>query len=294
MGESLNIDSVNRESSNEHLARQACLIAIEGGLSGQVFKLQEHNTLIGRGNESDVVLGSSDVSRSHAMITRHCDKYLISDLKSTNGTTVNRKKVSHPTVLVEGDRLSIGDLKFRFAFVDEIEDSSSNSSTFASLKDQLTGIYNKRYFMDLAKNEFDYCRRRRDKLGLILFDIDDLRLLIDRLGSEAGEQILKAMASLVDSSARSHDLFARYSKDEFIFLIRGTEPEQLVYIADRIRKMVADARFAVEDEDVNITLSLGVASYDGGFQYDGVAQFLAAADQNLDRARESGRNSIYA
>ena len=272
--------------------RKPCFTVIMGDLIGQIFKLNSDVTVIGRGSDADLIFALPSVSRRHAMIVRRRDKYLISDLESTNGTLVNRERVVHPMVLFEGDKVTIGELTFKFSFQDRDDTQYQQQLRNMAVTDGLTNIFNKRYFMDVVRREFEYSRRRKDRLSLIFFDLDHFKLLNDTYGHEAGDFVLSELASMINVNAREYDLFARYGGEEFVILLRGIELEEVVSLAERIRKMVETNVFHFGGEEITITLSMGVAVFEGDDKYDSPGQFIEAADKQLYRAKQNGRNQV--
>lgn len=98
--------------------RRACLSVIKGELAGEIYKLHNDITIIGRGTEADLVFSYTSMSRQHVMVIKRRDEYFISDLASTNGVQINRETVIHPKVLREGDKIGIGDMIFKFSLED--------------------------------------------------------------------------------------------------------------------------------------------------------------------------------
>ena len=272
--------------------RKPCFTVIKGDLIGQVYKLKNDVTVIGRGSDADLVFSYPSISRRHSMIVKRRDKYLISDLESTNGTMVNREPVVHPMVLFEGDKITIGELTFKFSFQDRDDTDYQHRLRNMAVTDGLTSIFNKRYFMDVVRREFEYARRRKDRISLIFFDIDHFKLLNDTYGHEAGDYVLSEMAAIINSSAREYDLFARYGGEEFVILLRGIDLEEVVGLAERIRKTIETTEFNFGGNTINITLSMGISVYQGDTKYDSAGQFIEAADKQLYRAKQGGRNQV--
>lgn len=155
-----------------------------------------------------------------------------------------------------------------------------------SENDYLTGIYNRGKF-DLELNRWiDLAKRYQHELALIMFDLDDLKLINDRYGHLAGDKVLKELAELVNSKLRSSDIFARWGGDEFIILLPYASMEEAVDMAERIRDLTASHDFK---QVRNLSCSFGVA----GFEVtDNSSTFLKKVDDKLYQAKRSGKNLV--
>ncbi|MDH5738230.1 MAG: GGDEF domain-containing protein [Gammaproteobacteria bacterium] len=282
-----------RESvAQEIAARSPCLTVINGAQIGQVYRLKDGATVIGRGGDVDMVFPFPSVSRRHLMIVNRQNKYMISDLESTNGTYVNRDRIIHPVTLFEGDKITAGEISFRFSFNDEEDTHFQNQLREMAVTDGLTRTFNKRYFMEVAEREFNYARRNAGLISLILFDVDYFKKLNDTYGHEAGDYVLSEMAAVIEGQGRTYDVFARYGGEEFVMLLRGLDMAQSVKLADRIRTLVQNKIFKFGGKEIQITVSLGVAIYQGDSAYDSIGQFIQAADERLYKAKHAGRNQV--
>ncbi len=153
--------------------------------------------------------------------------------------------------------------------------------------DGLTGIYNRRYFFELATREFSATIRYQRPLTIILFDIDDFKLVNDNFGHAYGDTILIQIAQIAIAQVRDVDVLARYGGDEFIILLPETDSEHAFIIAERIRE-------SVESTNVGpfiITLSIGVAETVHAPQDQLVEDIIRRADKALYLAKQKGRNN---
>ena len=280
--------------SDAETYKRPCLIMIKGDFIGQIYELAREVTILGRNEGTDLVVPDFSVSRRHAMIVKKGDAFHISDLGSTNGTFVNREPLLSSRALVEGDKLTLGSVTFRFSFQDADDTEYHQLLRNMAIKDGLTRVYNKRYFMEALQKEFDYNRRVHAGLALVLFDIDHFKRVNDTWGHPVGDLILKQIAQLVEQDARDYDVFARYGGEEFVLLIRGSSMQSGVALAERIRQAVADHRFGSEGEDVRLTVSLGVAYWDGNACVKQMADLVELADHQLYESKHCGRNCVRA
>ncbi|MCB1693054.1 MAG: GGDEF domain-containing protein [Pseudomonadales bacterium] len=272
--------------------KRPCLIMIKGDFIGQVYELTGDVTLIGRSDEVDLVVSDVSISRRHAMIVNRVDGFHVSDLASTNGTFVNKSVVNSPHVLKEGDKLTLGNITFKFRYYDEDDTKYHLMLRNMAIKDGLTRVYNKRYLEEALEKEFDYNRRNLAGLGFILFDIDHFKEVNDTHGHPAGDYVLKHLAGLIEQEARGYDLFARYGGEEFAFMLRGGSLESAVALAERVRRTVERHVFEYEDLRLQVTISVGVAFWAGGDDLTRPNQLIDTADQQLYDAKQSGRNCV--
>lgn len=276
--------------TEEKEEKRPCLIMIKGDFIGQVYELTNDVTMIGRSDEVDLVVSDVSISRRHAMIVNRVEGFHVSDLGSTNGTFLNRDPVHSPRRLTEGDKLTLGSVTFKFSYQDEDDTQYHMMLRNMAIKDGLTRIYNRRYFMEAIEKEFDYNIRNHVGLGLILFDIDNFKNVNDTYGHPAGDFILKHLAQLIENEARGYDLFARYGGEEFVFMMRGGTAEAAMALADRVRRSIESHTFRYDDIDLKVTVSLGVSFWAGDDAVTSADELIDAADQRLYEAKHAGRN----
>ena len=160
-----------------------------------------------------------------------------------------------------------------------------------SITDGLTGLYNSRYFFELAKLEFERSQRYPGKLSVIMIDVDHFKRVNDTFGHIVGDDVLREIARRLHSCLRVADVAARYGGEEFIILLTQTDLNEAEQAAERIRITMAERPFAVPgDESLLITVSLGVANLSE--QHESLNQLVKSADDALYIAKASGRNQI--
>ena len=130
-----------------------------------------------------------------------------------------------------------------------------------AMTDALTGLYNRRYFMEAAEREFREAQRYREALSLISIDIDHFKWVNDAHGHPVGDEILTRIAHLLAEHARKSDLLARIGGEEFLLLLPHTALDAASTLAERIRQMIADCRFEGHWSGcIQPTISLGVTT----------------------------------
>ncbi len=158
-----------------------------------------------------------------------------------------------------------------------------------AITDGLTKIYNHRFFQELFEKEFTRSDRYNTVFSLIILDIDHFKKVNDTYGHLCGDEILKGLAGLVKSCLRSMDVVARYGGEEFAVLLPETGGTEAFQTAERIRRAVESTTFMGTEQGLNVTVSLGVATYPSADVRDR-ADVIAKADGALYEAKEAGRN----
>ncbi len=156
--------------------------------------------------------------------------------------------------------------------------------------DELTGIFNRRHFQQLALGELKRANRLNHSLTIVLIDIDHFKHVNDTLGHAAGDQALLAFTKICQKNIREIDIFARFGGDEFALLLPEADCDQAYVAVDRIRKVVSSQPFDLEGKLVSITISSGIANLSGN--EESFDKLLSQADQALYQAKEAGRNKV--
>ncbi|MCX5864516.1 MAG: diguanylate cyclase [Deltaproteobacteria bacterium] len=157
-----------------------------------------------------------------------------------------------------------------------------------SLVDELTRLFNKRYFNTHLQLEVERANRHGHPLSLLLLDIDNFKHHNDTYGHADGDRVLARLGQVIAESLRTNDVPCRYGGEEFTIILPVTSGEQATVVAERIR-----ARFAGEifqptpQETVRKTISIGVTQYLAG---ESGQSLLERADQNMYEAKQSGKN----
>jgi two-component system cell cycle response regulator len=258
---------------------------------GRRTQLDKETMSVGRDKDSFVPLERESVSRQHAVLTRSADgQFSVRDLGSTNGTFVNERQVDELT-LRNGDQLRFGDVVFKFLAGGNIESLYHQEVYQLSVQDGLTGIHNKRYFLDFLDRELASAHRHKHPLTLVMLDIDHFKQLNDERGHLCGDAVLKQLAARIRPRIRREDLFARYGGEEFAAILTITGLKGGVRFAESIRQMVARRPFSFEGLQLPVTVSLGVTTMDNEPQIDSQT-LIHRADQLLYEAKRAGRNRV--
>lgn len=270
--------------------KKVYLFFLSGPMQGRLFPLSEGTTVLGRGQECDIVIKDNRVSRKHLKLKLSDEKAVIEDLKSTNGTFVNGEKIKQRT-LRQNDKVHMSPTTiFKFSLADEDERVAIDELYELGVHDPLTGAYNKRYLIERLEEEMSHSKRFEVPLSLVMIDIDHFKEINDTHGHLAGDYVLIKTAELLNSMCRKEDVLARYGGEEFLMILRNTDEEGAVVQAERIRKEIASASIISEGITIDITVSLGVAGIQGGPECEDHEKFIKEADQSLYSSKQQGRN----
>lgn len=164
------------------------------------------------------------------------------------------------------------------------------------LTDHLTRVFNRRYLETRCDEEVANARRHHRQLACMFLDIDKFKLVNDNHGHLAGDEVLRAVARLIQTQLRNNDVIARYGGEEFVALLPRTSIRQACEIAERIRSTVAAFEFrSITGIQLKITISIGIALLPEKLTEDDETSshnLLSSADGALYRAKENGRNRV--
>ncbi len=271
---------------------QPSLVQYSGAMIGKRYDIATVDFIIGRERSCDAIIKdeSKTVSRRHAEITKRDDGYYITDLNSFNGTWVNRERIKE-VKLKDGDLIKVGSvitLKFLFSggsaekeFLDEIYKRATI--------DALTQIFNKKYFLENLEMEIKNAKTGNGQLCLVMFDIDYFKNINDTHGHQAGDYVLRTLCDITKNVIRADDIFARYGGEEFVILFIDTSRDNIFRQAERIRKTVETYMFLYDNEDIPVTISLGVSWLESNMDSK---ELIRIADEKLYYSKATGRNKV--
>lgn len=156
--------------------------------------------------------------------------------------------------------------------------------------DGLTGLNNRRHFLEVAVHEWAVAQRYGLPLAMMLFDIDRFKLINDTAGHQMGDEILKRVARVASERLRAADVLGRYGGEEFIVLFPGSTAQQAAVVAERIREAIAADGIETRAARVSATISVGLTEALSG--QDTLEQLIRRADRALYDAKAKGRNCI--
>lgn len=159
-----------------------------------------------------------------------------------------------------------------------------------SIIDDLTQLYNSRYFYNQLKMEIDRIERHEYPLTLLLLDIDDFKIFNDTYGHLEGDQVLVRLGQVIKKCLRKEDSAYRYGGEEFTIILPMTTKEEGYVTAERIRAELKKENFSpMRDKQINLTVSIGLAQYE---KQEDMKAFVNRADHLMYRGKKSGKDRI--
>ena len=164
--------------------------------------------------------------------------------------------------------------------------------THEAITDPLTGLYNRRFLYDALAREAEAAKRKQIPFSVILLDIDRFKHVNDTWGHDAGDIVLREIASLLEQSVRGSDIAVRHGGEEFAILLPETPLDTAVERAESLRRELAGKDIACDGGRVRVTASFGVAEY-GSCTAD-PDSLMKAADAAMYAAKSAGRDRVVA
>ncbi len=284
-----NLSAVSQE-------RDASFVVMGGVDIGRSLPLStKEPVVIGRDPECSYRIQDDGISRRHAEITYKAPgKYIIRDLNSTNGTFFEGRRIRiHP--LNEGDKILLGRRTvIKFVLQDAFDLQYHKQIYESTVRDPLTGVFNRKHFDQHIAAELSFARRHRLPLTVMMIDLDHFKRINDLHGHQTGDQVLIITAETLSDSLRDEDLLIRYGGEEFVIITRGIPPEGASALGERVRQTIEEmAMEKPEGESISITASIGAVTVSDPTGIDG-HRLLRESDENLYKAKEAGRNRVVA
>lgn len=158
--------------------------------------------------------------------------------------------------------------------------------------DELTKCYNRRYINEKLPIDIELAKANNLPLGIAMIDIDYFKLINDKYGHLLGDLVLKDIINIVKDNIRGKsDWIARYGGEEFLILFNDTSKEEAYNLLKGIKSIVENSILKYDDIEINITISIGMASLTS--EINDMDKLIRRADKNLYKAKTSGRNCIF-
>lgn len=164
-------------------------------------------------------------------------------------------------------------------------------NTRLATTDDLTGLYTRRYFMEILSQQKALSERDGSDFVICFADLDHFKHVNDGFGHHTGDVVLQKFSEIIKKSIREIDYAARFGGEEFVLLLVNSEIEQSMNVAERIRKALEDYNFSDVAPALNVTVSIGLANFK---KYNSLQETLMSADNRMYKAKEQGRNLIIA
>jgi two-component system cell cycle response regulator len=195
--------------------------------------------------------------------------------------------IRNPNREVVGAIVSVVDVTYRVEYENQLKALNQKLQSLA-VTDGLTGLHNHRAFQDYLEEQFRTAMRNKQPLALILMDVDHFKQYNDTYGHQAGDEVLRQVAQILQANVREGDFVARYGGEEFVIVLPRTDLESAVAVAERLRRAVESAEWHLRP----ITGSFGVACIRPDMETR--QELIEAADQALYQAKKNGRNRVEA
>jgi len=262
---------------------------------GKIFILKKKKIKIGRGEDNDIILHDLKVSKRHCEIDINIgeelgvDEIILTDLFTTNGTYVNGRIVER-AILKFGDKIDLGSTILLFSSSDEVEEKYQSTLFDIATIDSLTGLYNRRYILNDLDNQIKLAKRYQRHFSLILFDIDDFKIINDTFGHRSGDEYLKLVTAKIHKGLREQDKPGRVGGEEFLVILPETDAEGAEILANRIRKNIEKAVLTYKTHRIKTTVSAGIVEFD---HESGEAEnIFEIVDAALYEAKNKGKNMV--
>lgn len=156
--------------------------------------------------------------------------------------------------------------------------------------DGLTGLFNRVYWEEQFTLEFKREKRHNHLSSVVMIDIDHFKKVNDDYGHPAGDDVIRALAGILQKTSRETDVCGRYGGEEFTIFLPNTPVANVEFLTERIRRLVEKLIVIHEEHEISFTISIGVAGFKSDFNTH--TEWLEAADQALYQAKQTGRNKV--
>jgi len=161
-----------------------------------------------------------------------------------------------------------------------------------AIRDQLTGLYNRRFLEDALTRETGRSARSGEPVAVAILDVDHFKRINDTYGHEAGDAVLRELGQVLLKTIRKTDIVGRFGGEEFLMVLPNTDGIRAAIVAERVRKAAEEHVYKYKESLVRVTTSAGVASVPANAQVHDETDLLKASDQALYRAKQASRNRV--
>ncbi|KTC78456.1 diguanylate cyclase [Legionella cincinnatiensis] len=155
--------------------------------------------------------------------------------------------------------------------------------------DSLTGLLNHSSVLNRLNIEITRAKQQQSSLSFVMIDIDNFKLINDTYGHPFGDVVIKKLASMLMMSLRNQDIIGRYGGEEFVLILPGANLENSQKICNNLRLQFSKYAFAINDQKVYVTISLGISSLNHSYDFNDIVNY---ADQALYKAKQNGKNQV--
>jgi diguanylate cyclase (GGDEF)-like protein len=267
----------------------ACVVVIHGEGLGKRVDIGEHEVLIGRSHNADLQIAHPSVSRRHCALQSRNGICSLRDLGATNQTQLNGRPIESAE-LSDGNHITVGESILKFISHTSVEARYHEEVHQLASCDALTGLFNRRYFVDTLDREIARALQDGRPLALAILDVDLFKQINDTHGHLTGDLVLKQVSAIIKRNVDGECIAARIGGEEFAMLLPALPAADAHSLAETIRSEIARTPFRAGDAVHGVTISIGTALLAPG--RDTRSTLLQAADEALYRAKASGRNRV--
>ena len=169
-------------------------------------------------------------------------------------------------------------------------DRSEDKLQALSIMDDLTDVYNRRYFLEQAERELAKVKRYGTIFSILALDVDHLKDINNQYGHSAGDKVLQTLANTCMNNLRTMDMFARYDAEEFAFLLPESDKIDVIAFAEKVLVAVEQTTVVFDQKEIHFSVSMGVKTFDGAVT--SLDAMLKDVDDAVSEAKRRGHNCI--
>lgn len=214
---------------------------------------------------------------------------MFKDLGSMNGSYLKEIRVQR-CLLKHGDILRLGlTYMVQFLTVSSSREKVLTSLFLAGKKDGLTGAFNRRHLVQRLSSDITYANRSGTDIGIVVIDLDGIDHINAVHGCEAGDSIMRSVASLLSAQIRREEALGHWGRGRFVVVIGGGSPRSFSCTAQRLREALLESRLYFDGAAVKVSVRVGAASLSSCGKNRNLIGLLARAESNLARSADCGR-----
>ena len=270
------------------------LLAVAGGLSGQIFRIHKRLSVLGRSRDCDICLLDEDISRVHAQITiLPKQEVFMSDLKSTNGTFVNGVRIQE-CLIKEGDRIQVGrSTILKFSGKSEFQQIFHQRSTHDKMDEQ-EPIHERKCFDEWLNIEYNFAKLHRTPLSIFLVELEELHTIDSQIHYEWVQKFYQEAAQIIRDVFRREDTLSHYGEHSFGIIACGLRATQAAILGERLRARLEFYNATMDGgRVVSLRASIGLTTMFTQSFHSG-SELLQQADEYLFQAKRNGGNQVVA
>lgn len=207
---------------------------------------------------------------------------------------INGKKRFYEIDTVQLGDPEDGNIKMLKAIRDVTEERKTQEKLkFLAAIDSLSGLNNRAEFMSLAQKYLSIAIKENKDFSLLVMDLDNFKIVNDTFGHGAGDEVIRVMGRLIKTYFRKNDIAGRIGGEEFAVVLKDASLEEAKKKAELFREVIADRKIIYEEQEISITVSIGVAAiHNAAKNIYNIGDILKMADNALYNAKAKGRNSV--